>query len=434
MATVVRREGATPAHLSDMAMIAGDGTFHGWIGSKEIAAVLEREAMRVLMERRPCLICLSATPDREARPGVVSLHCQIDGAVEIYLAPVVSSPRLVLLGRSPISSSLAELARTIGYRVDLVDVDLAPGSAPGSAPGESQASHSADRVFHRYDDPRLREGDGEGSPVMAVVSPGAERSESDADMVAAALTLAPVYLGVIASRRRFTLLRDALVTRGLGASVDRIAHPAGLALGAHDPGEVAVGVLAQMIARRNGVATVNEASVILSEGSEVTSTMDVAVDEEGRAAREARAARLIPPGSGESPSGGTAAATASCFPQPVPEGETPATTALRVRASSPSLDSAAVVATLPVLSAVPSPPSLPSDGTPTVEGDVPDDALDPVCQAAVTISEARHVCTWQGLTWYFCGASCRSKFLANPLRYSAFAPGTPGPPGTPGTR
>jgi xanthine dehydrogenase accessory factor len=433
MATVVRREGGTPAHLSDMALVSADGAFHGWIGSKAIAAVLEREAMRVLQERRPCLLCLSTTPEREARPGVVSLHCEVEGAVEIYLAPMVSAPRLVLLGRSPISSSLAALARTIGYRVDLVDTEL-----PAS---EGKAGHSADRVFQRYDDPRLREGDSEGISVMAVVSPGGERSERDADLVAAAVALAPVYLGVIASRRRFTLLRDALVTRGLASSVDRIAHPAGLALGANDPGEVAVGVLAQMIARRNGVAAVNEASVMLSETSEVTSTMDLAVDlavdDEGRGAR---------PGKRDSPPGGTTAATASCFPQPVPAGESHATVALRVRASSPSMETSAAAAAIgppmpsvpavPAGAAVPTMPSLPSppsDGTPTVSDDVHDEAIDPVCQASVTISEVRHIGTWQGGTWYFCGATCRSKFLANPLRYSAFAPGTKGP-GPTGTR
>lgn len=252
-------------------------------------------------------------------------------------------------------------------------------------------------------------------------------------MLAAAVGLAPLYLGVIVSRRRFTLLRDALARRGLAAAADRIAHPAGLALGAHDPGEVAVGILAQMIARRNGVAAVNEASVTLSETSEVTSTMDIVVD------------NVVEGPSGPLP--GTPAATASCFPSPVVEpmreGDTGATLALRVRASSPALEtraaraaspSAVAVATSVAAPRLPPPPlasrslASPSDGTPTVPESELDEAIDPVCQASVTISEARHVGTWQGLTWYFCCAACRAKFLANPLRYAAFAPGSSGPP------
>lgn len=457
MATVVRREGARAApfgaHLGDSALLTAEGLVHGWIGSREIAAILEREAARVLLERRPCLLCLSSSPEGEPRRGVTVIACDLDGVVELYLAPMISAPRLVLFGSSPTAAALASLARTIGYRVDLVELEPAPGEAKRDGRGLG-----ADRVFHALDDPRLTERDSEGLPVMAVVSPAAERSPEaayargaaesreareahdarDEAMLAAAVGLAPLYLGVIVSRRRFTLLRDALARRGLAAAADRIAHPAGLALGAHDPGEVAVGILAQMIARRNGVAAVNEASVTLSETSEVTSTMDIVVE------------NIVVDNAVESPSGplpGTPAATASCFPSPVVEpmreGDTGATLALRVRASSPALEtraaraaspSAVAVATSVAAPRLPPPPlasrslASPSDGTPTVPESELDEAIDPVCQASVTISEARHVGTWQGLTWYFCCAACRAKFLANPLRYAAFAPGSSGPP------
>lgn len=255
MATVVRREGARSApfgaHLGDSALITAEGLIHGWIGSREIAAILEREAARVLLERRPCLLCLSSSPEGEPRRGVTVIACDLDGIVEMYLAPMISAPRLVLFGSSPTAAALASLARTIGYRVDLVELEPAPGEAKRDGRGLG-----ADRVFHALDDPRLTERDSEGLPVMAVVSPAAERSAGaasaggppetrdareardarDEAMLVAAVGLAPLYLGVIVSRRRFTLLRDALARRGLAAAADRIAHPAGLALGAHDPG------------------------------------------------------------------------------------------------------------------------------------------------------------------------------------------------------
>lgn len=472
MATVVRREGARAApfgaHLGDSALLTAEGLVHGWIGSREIAAILEREAARVLLERRPCLLCLSSSPEGEPRRGVTVIACDLDGVVELYLAPMISAPRLVLFGSSPTAAALASLARTIGYRVDLVELEPAPGEAKRDGRGLG-----ADRVFHALDDPRLTERDSEGLPVMAVVSPAAERSPEaayargaaesreareahdarDEAMLAAAVGLAPLYLGVIVSRRRFTLLRDALARRGLAAAADRIAHPAGLALGAHDPGEVAVGILAQMIARRNGVAAVNEASVTLSETSEVTSTMDIVVDDivvDNIVVENIVVDNVVVDNVVEGPSGplpGTPAATASCFPSPVVEpmreGDTGATLALRVRASSPALEtraaraaspSAVAVATSVAAPRLPPPPlascslASPSDGTPTVPESELDEAIDPVCQASVTISEARHVGTWQGLTWYFCCAACRAKFLANPLRYAAFAPGSSGPP------
>lgn len=473
MATVVRREGATPAMLGEVALITADGAFHGWIGSIELRVVIEREAMRTLAERRPSLICLSTSPSRESRPGVMQLSLPhgSEGALEVYLAPVVSAPRLLLIGRSPILGALALLGRSIGYRVDLVV------SGP-----RIEDSLAADRVFGDCDDPRLQDKD--GFPLLVVIAPS---SDDDTEVVAKALAMGPAYIGVLVSRRRFTLLRDALGSRGLAAAADRIANPAGLALGAHDPGEVAVGILAQMIARRNGIDAVNEASVTLNEASEVTSTMDIAVDSaeydllgdtsapiaapsatSTSTASSPGKGPLAPPllPAGAQPAaisspmsaaaattpGGTAAATASCFPVPVREDEPDANNVeLRVRASSPSMEtrnaatalgtpptssppiapvSALLGALAPPLSMLAPPLSThapplsthapqPSDGTPVPVG--MSDAVDPVCQASVTMAEAHHG-RWQGRSWYFCSAECRARFLANPLRYSALAP------------
>lgn len=465
MATVVRRDGSTPAHVGDMALVTGDGAFHGWIGNQQMRALIEREAVRALLERKPCLLCLSSSPDRHLRPGVYPLPLPdgSEGTVEVYLAPVLTSPRLVLLGRSPVMSVLATLARAIGYRVDLVDAGLGDPER-GDAGPRADELHGADRVFRSADDPRLLESD--GVPVMAVVA-----SDGDGDVahVAAALAMSPVYLGVIASRRRFTLLRDALVARGFGAALDRIDHPAGLALGAHDPGEVAVSILAQMIARRNGVLAVNEASVTLSEASEVTSTMDVVIPAEVEAKLSAAAAAsaapapiALPPSAQlpPPPASSTAAATASCFPTPVQDESNGVTMALRVRASSPSMArrdtesetsdqsvetnvQAEARAVLPRARGTGEPAFAagPSDGTPELmglgggagdgTGDGADDgreteprgdAIDPVCQARVAIDDARHLASWERRTWYFCCAACRARFLANPLRYSVFAP------------
>src|SRR5262245_11105577 len=109
MATVVRREGSTPAHLGDRALVTGDGGCHGGLGSAGIRGVIEREAMRAVRARKPCLLSLSTHLERESRPGVLQLQLTHDseGSLEVYLAPVVTAPRLLLIGRSPILTSLS---------------------------------------------------------------------------------------------------------------------------------------------------------------------------------------------------------------------------------------------------------------------------------------------------------------------------------------
>ncbi len=242
VATVVRRDGLSSAHQGDVAIVTATGELHGWIGGGCTRPTVEREAAKVLAEGKPRLISLSPDPDGDRRAGVLSLPmtCQSGGTVEVYLDPVLAAPRLVLFGRAPIVRALAELARTIGYRVDAVDPELRADEVP-----------AAERRFTALDAPELA---GPGASVVV-----ASMNDGDEEAVLAALALAPAYLGVVASRRRFALLRDALLARGADpAALDRIASPAGLDLGAREAGEVAVSILAQIIARRNAVAVVRE--------------------------------------------------------------------------------------------------------------------------------------------------------------------------------
>ncbi|MFT3697024.1 MAG: XdhC family protein [Kofleriaceae bacterium] len=234
MATVVRRDGLSSAHQGDMAIVDADGAFHGWIGGGCTRPTVEREAANALAAKQPRLILLSPEPERDARPGVLALPmtCHSGGTVEIYLDPVIAAPRLALFGRSPIISSLANIASAIGYHVDVADVDAHEDEVP-----------SADRVFTSLDSDQLA-----GAQFIVVGTMG----DFDEDAVIRALALKPQYIGVIASRRRYALLRDAVVARGIDASaLNQIANPAGLDLGAKDAGEVAVSILAQIVARRN---------------------------------------------------------------------------------------------------------------------------------------------------------------------------------------
>lgn len=238
MATVVRRDGLSSAHLGDLAIVEANGAFHGWIGGGCTRPTVEREAANALAAGQPRLILLSPEPERDARPGVVALPmtCHSGGTVEIYLDPIIAAPRLVLFGRSPIISSLAALAKAIGYHVDVADVDAHADEVP-----------AADRVFTSLAAPEL-----EGAGFIVVGTMG----DFDEDAVIRALALKPQYLGVIASRRRYALLRDAVIARGIDASaLNQISNPAGLDLGAKEPGDVAVSILAQIVARRNQAQT-----------------------------------------------------------------------------------------------------------------------------------------------------------------------------------
>lgn len=220
LAVVVRRLPASSSQPGNMALITAAGAFHGWLGGSCTQPTVVREAQRALADGRPRLLALSPDPEAERRPGVdvFPMTCQSGGSVEIYLEPILPAPRLVIFGSSPTAHALATLGKAMGYATVAVEDDL---EALGRSAAPSQA------------------------PRFVVV---ATMGEHDEEAIRAALPLAPAYLGVVASARRFAQMRETLLARGVAAeALDRIHSPAGLKIGARTPEEIALSILAQVV-------------------------------------------------------------------------------------------------------------------------------------------------------------------------------------------
>jgi xanthine dehydrogenase accessory factor len=235
-AVVVRREPYSSSQQGDAAIITADGSYHGWLGGNCTRPQVLREAAEALRDGKPRLISLSPEPELQVRIGVTPLPmtCHSGGTVDIFLEPVLAAPRLVVFGVSPVARAVAQLGKAMGYLVDVVDPDLDAAHA-AEMPG-------ADRVFTDPNAAELRT----GAPVASAVV--ASMGEHDEDVVTAALLLRPAYLGVVASRKRFAVLRETLIDRGISAhALDAIKSPAGLDLGGRQPEEVALSILAEIV-------------------------------------------------------------------------------------------------------------------------------------------------------------------------------------------
>lgn len=236
LAVVVRREPYSSSQQGDMAIITADGSYHGWLGGNCTRPAVQRQAASALLDGKPRLISLSPEPELPARAGVtpLAMTCHSGGTVDIFLEPVLAAPRLVVFGVSPVARAIAQLGKAMGYLIDIVDPD-----APAELP-------HADRVFTELLAAEL----GVGPPVAYAVV--ASMGEYDEDAVAAALAMRPAYLGVVASRKRFAVLRQTLVDRGISAhALDAIRSPAGLDLGGRQPEEVALSILAEIVQARH---------------------------------------------------------------------------------------------------------------------------------------------------------------------------------------
>ncbi len=237
LVTVVRREAPSSARVGDSALVTAGGDYHGWAGGGCTRSTVVREALRAIVDGEPRLLSLSPEPAQALRPGLVSLPmtCDSGGTVEIYVEPVLPVPRLLLFGSSPAVRVLARIGHAMGYRVEAVDPD-------------------ADKVDFPDADVVRAELAPDAFPQGAYVVV-ATMGERDLEIIDAAVAHAPAYVGVIASRKRFEPLRDALLAQGVARdAIERIAAPAGLDIGARTPEEIAVSIMAQIVEHRRAGA------------------------------------------------------------------------------------------------------------------------------------------------------------------------------------
>lgn len=214
LATVTWRQGPSSGKAGSRALIRPDGSVTGWIGGACARPTVVREALAALVDGTPRLLTLGMS---ETRPDVIAvpMACASEGAMEVYVEPFLPAPDLHIVGSSPMTETLASLASTLGWRVsrseEAVFTDL------------SEASMIVVATQGDYDEPALE----------------------------AALKSPARYVGLVASAKRAAGVVEWLRARGTpDAALARLRAPAGLDLGRIEHGEIAVAILAELVALR----------------------------------------------------------------------------------------------------------------------------------------------------------------------------------------
>jgi xanthine dehydrogenase accessory factor len=207
-ARVVLAERPTSAHPGDEAIVLGDGTIEGFVGGDCAESTVRAQALAVLDSGESVVLRISPTPEAPL-PGKVMAHnpCLSGGTLEIFLEPQRPPPLVVVYGDSPIANALAAVGAAIGY-------EIRRGVEADDATAVVVASHGRD----------------------------------ESSVLAAALVAGVDYVGLVASPKR-----GAAVIADLDAADDakaNIVTPAGLDIGASTPEEVALSILADIVARR----------------------------------------------------------------------------------------------------------------------------------------------------------------------------------------
>jgi xanthine dehydrogenase accessory factor len=248
LATVVWRRAPSSGKEGATALITADRRVRGWLGGACAEPTVVREALKALEEGSPRLLFLGPPEELEgrARDGVVTvpIACQSEGALEVYVEPVLPQPQIVAIGRSPVAGALAALATGLGWRSLLVE---------GSADFEADVD--------------------ERSYVVV-----ATQGHFDEDALGHALATPAAYVGLVASRKRADAVLGYLRDRGVAdEALARVHAPAGLDLGHVSTDEIAVAILAEIVQLR-AAGSLEPATVAEKRHEEIDPVCGMTVD------------------------------------------------------------------------------------------------------------------------------------------------------------
>ena len=243
LATVVRTVAATAAKAGAKAVILPDGTIsEGWIGGGCARAAVLKAAKDAIRDGRSRLVSVQP-PDLLAGHGVEAGEeqegvrfaknmCPSEGTMDIFVEPILPRPQVVICGSSPVAVAVADLAKRTGF--DLIVC------APAA---EQSAFADADRRIEGYALPLE-----DTSARYVVVS---TQGRGDEAALAAALAVDVDYVAFVGSRKKAEALKTTLAKRGIAAArLAKLKAPAGLDLGAITPDEIAISIVAEIVAVR----------------------------------------------------------------------------------------------------------------------------------------------------------------------------------------
>ena len=231
LCTVVKTSGSTPRHSTSKMLVHPDGSIEGTVGGGLLEQRVIQEALDALKDGKPRLLQYSMTDPARGDVGVCG------GQVEVFVEPILSPAKLVIIGGGHVGKAVAHLAKWLGFRVAVSD-DRAEFCTPEANPDadEFYPVPMAELPLHLTITSQT---------CLVLTTRGVT---VDVPGLPALLESPAGYIGVIGSRRRWGETVKQLNQAGIGdEALQRVHAPIGLAIGAETPEEIAVSILAEVL-------------------------------------------------------------------------------------------------------------------------------------------------------------------------------------------
>ncbi|MGB2677032.1 MAG: XdhC/CoxI family protein [Candidatus Acidiferrum sp.] len=249
LATIVHTSGSIPSYESSRMLVREDGSTAGTIGGGCVEADVWAAAKEVMEKETPRKMVFHLNNEATYDNGLIC-----GGSVEIFVEPILPQPVVYLFGGGHISTAVAKAAQAAGFGVGVVDDREAFANA--------QRFPMAQEIFTSYDE-ALEKLKPNGSSYLVIVTRG---HKEDMRVLAWAVRTPARYVGMIGSKRKVLSVYKALEAEGYKREeFERVYAPMGLEIGALSPEEIALSIVAELVAvRRNAGGAAHKKSEVRS--------------------------------------------------------------------------------------------------------------------------------------------------------------------------
>jgi xanthine dehydrogenase accessory factor len=245
LVTIVSTTGSTPQRVGAKMLVFADGRIVGTIGGGCYENDAFWKAREAITARKPQLVHYELSDDFAQETGLIC-----GGQMDVYIEPIEPSPELYVIGAGHVGTHLVSLAQEVGFQVHVVD--------------------DREKFANRERFPTATEVVAEDIPTWLAAAPLSSHAyvvivtrghTNDLEALRALVGRDLQYLGLIGSRAKVARIYDALQDDGVPAEQLKHVHaPIGLDIGAVTPQEIAVSILAELIAVKHGKFTGRDAS------------------------------------------------------------------------------------------------------------------------------------------------------------------------------
>jgi xanthine dehydrogenase accessory factor len=240
VATIVQVNGSIPSYESAKLLVREDGSMMGTVGGGCVEAEVWNAAREVIETGKPRHLSFSLGQDAAYDEGLIC-----GGQLNIFVEPVIPQPRALIFGGGHVSKSISKVATIAGFSTSIIDDREAFANPERFPEAEATYAEEYESVF-----PKLTV---TSTTYLIIVTRG---HRDDMRVLRWAVNTPAKYIAMIGSKRKTIAVIKELEKEGIPRDAfEKIFAPMGLEIGAESPEEIAISVVAEMIAVRRAPET-----------------------------------------------------------------------------------------------------------------------------------------------------------------------------------